>query len=328
MWYVRLGKHGPRVSVIGVGTWQAGGRLWLPVNTESLEKALLKALEIGINLFDTAELYGLGKAEERLGIALRKAGLLGDAVIIGKIAGYRVTWSGFRKAVEGMAKRLGRKPDVVLYHWPPPYPFTVCRIARLLERLVDCGYAGWVGFSNFSGGMVSRAVECMARHEPVTVQVHYSLVHRSPERDVIPVAEKYGLTVTAWGPLAKGALAGKTKPNNPARITDPVFIRASLDKELQTLLSKLAGKYGVSKAVIALAWIISHKALPIVGVRRPEHVEDLEAASKVKLSAEDVRVLDRYTEKYVGRRYNELEWNRFIPAPLRAFTYTILLRGL
>jgi aryl-alcohol dehydrogenase-like predicted oxidoreductase len=326
--YVRLGRRGPRVSIVGVGTLQAGGRLWLSVDTCSLEAAVLRAVGAGVNLFDTAELYGLGRAEERLGAILRRAGLLDSVVIVDKVAGYRVTWSGFRKAVERMARRLGRRPDVILYHWPPPYPFTVCRVARLLERLVDEGYTGWVGFSNFNGRMIVRAVECMARHEPVTVQVHYSLAHRSPERSVFPQARRYGLTVTAWGPLAKGALAGKTRPDNPARLTDPVFLRAARDRKLQQALETLAGKYGAPRAAIALAWIIAHGAIPIVGVRRPEHVDALVRAAAVRLAGEDVELLDRLTAKYVGRRYSELEWNRLIPPPLQMLIYEVLLRGI
>jgi len=119
--FTRLGRRGSRVSVVAIGTWQAGSRLWGRLNTSMFEEAVARAVELGVNLFDTAELYGLGLAEERLGNALRRVGALGDVVIVDKIAGYRVTWSGFRKAARGMARRLGRRPDVILYHWPPPY---------------------------------------------------------------------------------------------------------------------------------------------------------------------------------------------------------------
>ena len=326
-----LGRTGLKVSMVAIGTWQAGGRLWGRIRREEFFEAIGRAVELGVNLYDTAELYGNGRSERLLGEALRRAGALGEAVVVTKVAGYRVTWRGFKRALEGSTGRLGRRPDLVLYHWPPPAPFTVCRVARLMERLVEHGLTGWVGFSNFNAHQLEEAASCMKRYEPVAVQVHYSLAHRTPENKLIPTARRYGLTVMAWGPLAKGALAGKTKPDNMARLTDPVYLAAARDKELQQALAQAAHKYGVSKAVIALAWLVSKNTIPVVGVRSRRHVEDAARAASIGLDSETIHMLDKVSDRYRrrwGECYSELAWNRLLPPPLQALIYRVILRGI
>ncbi|BEP17397.1 aldo/keto reductase [Pyrofollis japonicus] len=318
-----------RVSGIGIGFWQAGGRLWGRYGLREAVEVIGAALEHGIVLFDTAEIYGNGRSEKLLGEALRKLRSLGEAVIVTKVAGFRVTWNGFRKAVEGSVRRLGRRPDIVLYHWPPPWPFTVCRVVKLLEKLVEHGLTSYIGVSNFNAADLEEAAHCAKRHEILVDQVHYSLAHRVPEKRLIPLAQRLGVRIMAWGPLAKGALAGKTKPDNAARMLDPVFLRAARDKRLQEALETIERKHGVSKAVIALAWLIAKKAIPVVGARRRKHVEDAARAATLKLREEDVRVLDKASSRYLGRAdYSELRFNRAIPPPLQWFTYKLLLRGI
>jgi len=318
-----------RVPVIGIGFWQAGGRLWGRYSLDDAIRVVGSALENGLNLFDTAEIYGNGRSERLLGEALRRHGALEEAVIVTKIAGYRVTWTGFRKAVKGSSHRLGRKPDIVLYHWPPPWPFSACRVARLLERLVDEGLTWGIGVSNFGSRLLEEAVHCLRRYEILVDQVHYSLAHRVPENKLAAVAAKLGVKLMAWGPLAKGALAGKTRPNNAARALDPVFMRAAQDKELQGALEKIAKKHNVSKAVVALAWLIARGALPVVGARRREHVTDAALAARISLSPREVELLNNISEKYRGHGdYCVLCFNKYIPAPLQWLLYRVLMRGV
>jgi len=325
-----LGKRcALRVPVIGIGFWQAGGRLWGRYGLSDALRVVGTAMSHGARLFDTAEIYGGGRSERLLGEALRRIHGLGEAIIVTKIAGYRVTWNGFRKAVIGSTRRLGRAPDIVLYHWPPPWPLSGCRVAKLLERLVEEGLAWGIGVSNFGPGLLEEAAQCMRRHELLVDQVHYSLAHRVPEKSLIPLARRLGVSIMAWGPLAKGALAGKTSVNNLARLTDPVFIRAARDKRLQEALGNIAKRYGVSKAVIALAWLVSRGVVPVVGARREEHVVDAVRAAGLELGREDVALLDSVSKKYLGRgEYRELYFNRFIPAPLQWLIYRVLLGGI
>ncbi len=335
-----MGKEGPRrtclghrcglrVPVIGIGFWQAGGRLWGRYSPDNAVRVVGAALENGLNLFDTAEIYGNGRSERLLGEALRRHGALEEAIIVTKIAGYRVTWTGFRRAVEGSSRRLGRRPDIVLYHWPPPWPFSACRVARLLEKLMDEGLTWGIGVSNFGSRLLEEAVHCLHRYEILVDQVHYSLAHRVPENKLVGTATRLGVKLMAWGPLAKGALAGKTRPDNAARALDPVFLRAARDRELQGALESIAKRHGVSKAVVALAWLVARGAIPVVGARREKHVADAARAAGLVLSREEEELLNNVSEKYRGRGdYCELCFNRYIPAPLQWLIYHVLLRGI
>ncbi len=329
----RLGRRGPLAPVVGVGAWQLGGRLWGPAGLGEALEVVSAALELGVALFDTAELYGMGRSEELLGEALRRLGGLGEAIIVTKVAGFRVSWSSVRRALEASRRRLGRTPDVALYHWPPPLPHSACEAARLLERAAEEGLAAYVGLSNFNAAELAEAVYCMRRLEPVVDQVHYSLAHRVPEAVLEPAAARYGVTLMAWGPLAKGALAGRRAADNAARRLDPVFREAARDETLQETLASIASKHGASRAEVALAWLIRRGAVPIPGARRRRHVEAAAGAAALaeRLSSGDLEALDRASRRYLlrwGTCYRELHWNRYLPAPVQALLYRGLLRGV
>ena len=329
----RLGRRGPSVPRVGLGLWQLGGRLWGPAGLEEALEVASAALELGVALFDTAELYGMGRSERLLGEALRRLGGLEEAFIVTKVAGFRTSWGSVRKSLEASRRRLGRTPDLVLYHWPPPVPHTACRAARLLERAAEEGLTAYIGVSNFNAPELAEAAYCTKKYELVVDQVHYSLAHRVPENVLAPTAASYGAALMAWGPLAKGALAGKRKADNPARALDPVFREAARDERLQQTLASIASKYEASAAEVALAWLIARGALPIPGARRRRHVESAARAAKLAdtITASDLEALDRASERYRvrwGICYRELHWNRLIPGPLQALLYQYLLRGV
>jgi len=328
---VRLGRGGPMVPPVALGMWQAGGRLWGATGYEAVREVAAAAAEHGLLFFDTAELYGAGRSEELLGRALRELGVLEEAFIVTKVAGYRVTRRGIVSAVEASARRLGRRPDLVLYHWPPPYPFSVCRVVRLLEEAADRGLTAYIGVSNFNARELEEAAGCARRHEVTVDQVHYSLAHRVPEHRLIPAAEKLGAAVMAWGPLAKGALAGKRRADNWARRLDPVFREASRDEELQAALGEVAERLGATRAVVALAWLVARGAVPVVGARRRRHVEAAAEAAGLELPGWAARRLDEASRRYLARWgtcYRELHWNRYIPPPIQWFIYRVVLRGV
>lgn len=305
--------------------------MWGSVNRGEFRDAIRFAVENGLLFFDSAELYGLGGSEELLGSLLRELGARDEAFIVTKIAGYRVTVRGAVKAVEASSRRLGRRPDMVLYHWPPPYPFTACRAVRLLEAVLDKGLAGWMGVSNFDAVQLEEAVHCAKKAEVLVDQVHYSMAYRLPENHLIPRARRLGVTIMAWSPLAKGALAGKTLADNLARKIDPVFKRAARDRELQQALATAAGRLGADKASIAIAWLIARDAIPVVGVRRRSHVESITRALQLEIPHESLKELDKASEKYVamwGKKYSELRFNRFLPPPIQYFVFNIVLGGI
>lgn len=322
MRYTVLGKGGPRVSVVGLGFWQAGSRLWgsrdggLRVR---VREALEKASSHGINFLDTAEVYGGGLSEEVLGEAVRALGREGF-VVASKVAGYRVTGGSIIRGVEGVNRRLGFTVDVIQLHWPPPYPWPLCWPIRGVEDAVLKGLAGYYGLSNFPRDLLGKALHCSRRIEPVSNQVQYSLAFRSPEVDLVPFMREAGLTLIAWSPLAKGALAGLREASTQVQRGDRVFREASRDEVLQGTLEKIATKHGASKAQIALAWLVSKGAIPIPGFRNQARVEEYARVAYIELSEDDVGALDEASRRYVhlwGRGYGELRAMRFIPAILQ-----------
>ncbi len=328
---VRLGRGGPRVPRVALGMWQAGGRLWGATGPRAVREVVEAAAGRGLLFFDTAELYGAGRSEELLGGALREAGVLGEAFIVTKVAGYRVTRRGIVSAVEASARRLGRRPDLVLYHWPPPHPFSICRVTRLLEETAARGLTAYIGVSNFNAPQLEEAAHCTRRHEVIADQVHYSLAHRVPEHRLIPTAERLGAAVMAWGPLAKGALAGRRRADNWARRLDPVFREASRDEGLQAALGEVAERLGTTRAVAALAWLVAKGVVPVVGARRRRHVEAAAEAAALELPEWAIRRLDEASRRYLtrwGTCYRELHWNRYIPPPIQWLIYRVVLRGV
>lgn len=317
MRYTRLGRRGPKISVIGLGLWQAGSRLWAGRNhsiLEEIKRGVRLALQHGINFFDTAEIYGAGLSERLLGEAVRE--IEGDTIIATKVAGHRWTWWDIRRAVKKSIQRLGRTPDLVQHHWPPPIYVPLCRLARSLEKLIDEGLTHYIGLSNYPSRLLEEILGCMHRHEPVSNQVQYSLAYRSPENRLKPLMDKVGMTLIAWSPLAKGALAGLREPKTLAQKLDPVFKAAARDARLQEALARIAEKYNASKAEVALAWLVAKGAVPIPGFRRATRIPSYVRAAELELKEDDVRALDEASREYLTRwgiEYRSLQFYRLIP---------------
>ncbi|AFK51457.1 aldo/keto reductase [Thermogladius calderae 1633] len=332
MRYTTLGRAGPRVSVVGLGFWQAGSRLWGSRDgglRERVSKTLEKALEHGVNLLDTAETYGGGLSEEVLGEAVRALGR-DNFVVASKVAGYRVTRHSVLKGVEGVNRRLGFRVDVIQLHWPPPHPWPVCWAVRGLEEAVARGLAGYYGLSNFPRELLEEALECAKRVEPVSNQVQYSLAYRTPEVDLLGFMRERGLALVAWSPLAKGALAGAREASAPAQRRDRVFREALGDVRLRAALEEVASRRGATMAQVALAWLVAKGAIPIPGSRTPERVEEYAGAAELTLGEEDVRLLDEASSRYLrlwGDSYSALKYMRYIPATLQRAAIA-LMRGI
>ncbi len=329
MKYTSLGRGGVKVSFIGLGFWQAGSRLWSFRDSrvyDSVRLGLEYALEAGINFLDTAEVYGGGFSEKVLGEAVRKLGR-DNFIVASKVAGYRVTSGSIVGGVEGVNRRLGFTVDLIQLHWPPPYPWPLCWAVRGLEEAVSRGLAHYYGFSNFSTKLLERALECSRRFEPVSNQVQYSLAFRTPELKLFPYMKSKGLTLIAWSPLAKGALAGLEAPASPAQRGDKVFSKASRDGRLQEALRITAGKLGASKAQVALAWLIAKGAIPIPGFRDPGRVKEYAGAVELNMGDAEVNLLDEASMEYLtvwGDDYRELLSLRLTPAILQRIIITLM----
>ena len=315
----RLGMLGS-VSRIGLGLWQAGGRLWGRSEEEELIGVVEEAVSRGISLFDTAEIYGWGRSERLLGEALRRAGALDSVVVASKLAGFRVTYWQMRRGLEAINRRVGRKVDLVQLHWPPPLWVPVCRVARAAERLVGEGLAGAYGLSNYPAGLVEKALECSRRFEPVSDQVQYSLAYRSPENRLLPLLRGRGMALIAWSPLAKGALAGASRPGSPAQRSDPVYREAARDRALQEALDRVSREAGLPRSVVALLWVVEKGGIPIPGTRRRRRVAEYSLALEGSLSPRHVRLLDEASARYLtrwGRCYRALQGLRLVPCGIQ-----------
>src|ERR1700745_1290337 len=251
-----------KISKIGLGTWQFGSREWGYGEryADQVAHAIVRrALELGVTLFDTAEIYGFGRSERILGRALgtdRESVFLATKIfplwpvapVVGQGAGAGAT-------------RLGvRRLDLYQVHQPNP----VIRdgtIMRGMDALQRVGLVGEVGVSNYSLDRW-RAAEQALGARVLSNQVRYSLVDRSPERDLLPLAASTGHLVIAYSPLAQGLLSGRYdrdhRPANRLRAANPLFLPENLDRagDLIATLREVADAHAATPAQIALAWVI------------------------------------------------------------------------
>ncbi|MEB3755794.1 MAG: aldo/keto reductase [Desulfurococcales archaeon] len=300
--------------MIYIGLWQAGSRLWSSTNVNKVRKAIQRAIELGLTYFDTAEIYGWGRSERLLGNIVKE---FKDVFIVSKVGGFRWTENDIIKAANKIRGRLGRDSvDLLLSHWPPPFYANVCRVIQGLEKAVDLGYASNIGLSNYPSNLLEKAVQCTRKYEIKTNQIQYSLAYRTPELYIIQKARKLNITIMAWSPLAKGALASSTRRRELARISDPVYKKAIGDNQLHKTLEHIGRKLKLTKAQVAISWVQSKGIDSIVGVRKIYHVEELAKIKEYILPDWAIQQLDRISREYIemwGTKYKPLRKMRIIP---------------
>jgi aryl-alcohol dehydrogenase-like predicted oxidoreductase len=299
----RLGNDGPEVSVVGLGTNNFGGRVDL-AGTRAVVDA---ALDAGVTLLDTADVYGnKGGSESFLGEVLegRRDGIV-LATKFGHDMGYGIEPRGsreyVRRAVDASLERLRTdRIDLYQYHRPDGVtPFA--ETFGALDELVQEGKVRYVGHSNLTADQVEEVDE-LARENgwarPVSAQNRYSLLHRDPEDDLLPVCERLGLGVLPYFPLASGLLTGKYKRGRPrpegTRLTDrdDVFDDATFDR--LEALEAYAEERGVSLLDVAIGCLLAQPAVAsvIAGATKPEQVRANVAAAEWQPSDDDVAALD------------------------------------
>jgi len=298
-----LGKDGPEVSVVGLGTNNFGGRVDL-AGTRAVVDA---ALDAGVTLFDTADVYGnAGGSESFLGEVLegRRDGVV-LATKFGHDMGYGIEPRGsreyVRRAVDASLDRLRTdRIDLYQYHRPDGVtPFA--ETFGALDELVQEGKVRYVGHSNLTADQVEE-VDGLARENgwgrPVSAQNRYSLLYRDPEDDLLPVCERLGLGVLPYFPLASGLLTGKYKRGRPrpegTRLTDrdDVFDDATFDR--LEALEAFAEERGVSLLDVAIGGLLAQPAVAsvIAGATKPEQARANAAAGEWQPSDDDVAALD------------------------------------
>ena len=299
----RLGREGPEVSVVGLGCNNFGGRVDL-AGTRAVVDA---ALDSGITLLDTADIYGnKGGSESFLGEVLE--GRRDGVVIATKFGGdmgdgtqARGSREYIRKAVDASLQRL-RTDRIDLYQYHTPDRVTpLADTFGALDELVREGKVRYAGHSNLSAAQVEE-VDALAREQgwarPVSAQNRYSLLHRDPEDDLLPLCERLGLGVLPYFPLASGLLTGKYRRGQPppegTRLAGrgEVFTDETFDRV--EALEEYAGERNVTLLDVAIGGLLAQPAVASVisGATKPEQVRANAAAGAWEPSREDVAALN------------------------------------
>ncbi len=314
MEYVRLGNTGLRVSRICLGAMTYGDpnwRAWV-LGEEQSRPFIKRALDLGINFFDTADMYSLGKSEEVLGRALRDFASR-DAVVIATKVFYPMSddpndrglsRKHIMAAIDKSLTRLGT--DYVdlyqIHRWDPATPIE--ETLEALHDVIKAGKARYIGASTMMAWQFEKALQLADRHgwtRFASMQNHYNLVYREEEREMMPLCIEEGIGVIPWSPLARGFLAGNRRRGEQSATTrektDAYAHKMYYDESdyaVADCTAEIAGEKGVSPAQVALAWISSRPGVtaPIIGASKMEHLEQAVQALAVTLSEEERRLLE------------------------------------
>ncbi len=315
MQYVRLGNTGLKVSRICLGAMSYGAKAWRRwvLEEEDSRPFLKRALELGINFFDTADMYSNGVSEEILGRALRDFGPGRDRVVIatkvfnpmGDDPNQRgLSRKHIRHAIDASLRRLGTDyVDLYQIHRLDP-DTSMEETIDALDDVVRSGKALYVGASSMFAWQFARMLDMASysgRARFVTMQNHYNLIYREEEREMIPLCVDQGIGVLPWSPLARGFLAGtrrKEDYGDTVRAKTDDYAKGlyyqSSDFAATERLKEVAGRRGLPMARVALAWLLSKPAVtaPIVGATKMEHLEEAVAAVDVQLQPEEIQALE------------------------------------
>ena len=314
MKYRNLGRTGLIVSRICLGTMTYGSPQWQKwvLNEEQSRPFYKKAIEAGINFFDTADIYSLGVSEEITGRALRDFAKRDEVVVATKVynsMGNKPNMGGLSRvhimrAIDNSLKRLNM--DYIdlyqIHRWDDETPIE--ETMEALHDVVKMGKARYIGASSMYAWQFAKAqyIAKLNNWTPfVSMQNHYNLIFREEEREMIPMCIDQGVGLIPWSPLARGFLSGtrsrKQQDQTVREQNDPYAQRAyyqDCDFDVVDAVVSLAKEKAVSASQIALAWVLSRPGVtaPIVGMSKPEHFNQAIAALDIELSDEVVKRLE------------------------------------
>lgn len=331
MEYIRLGKTGLKVSRLCLGCMTYGSPTWRDwiMDEASARPYFKQAMDLGINFFDTADVYSLGASEEVTGRALKELFRRDQVVIATKVfspMGKGPNERGLSRkhimeAVDASLRRLGTDYIDLYQIHRFDYDTPIEETVEALNDVVKAGKALYIGASSMHAWQFMKAlgIQRANGYAPfVSMQPHYNLLYREEEREMLPLCASEGIGVIPWSPLARGFLAGNRKAgDNPkqqgAAKANAETSRAGTDEfahmlyyrdqdfQIVDAVSAIAKKLGKPNAQVALAWMLSKQVItaPIVGATKPHHLEDAVAALSIKLDPEDIKTLE---EPYKPKR--------------------------
>jgi aryl-alcohol dehydrogenase-like predicted oxidoreductase len=318
MEYLKLGSTGLDTSPIGLGCMSYGepGRGPHPwsLDEEASRPFFRRAIEAGINFFDTADVYSAGSSEEITGRALRDFARREEIVLATKVHGRMrpgpngagLSRKAIMTGIDASLARLGT--DYVdlyqIHRWDAAVP--VEETLEALHDVVKAGKARYIGASSMYAWQFAKALYASRQHgwtRFATMQNHYNLLYREEEREMLPLCADQGIGVIPWSPLARGRLTRDWDAATARSETDAFGQRlyAAQDQQIVAQVTKVAAARGVTRAQIALAWVSRHPAVtaPIVGATRPQHLDDAIASLSIRLTAEEI---DELEKPYVPHR--------------------------
>jgi len=318
MEFTNLGKTGLKVSRICLGCMtygipDRGTHPW--TLTEELSRPLIRqAVEKGINFFDTSNSYSDGTSEEIVGRALNDFTKREEIVVATKVffpmrddANARgLSRKAIMTEIDASLRRLGM--DYVdlyqIHRWDPTTPIE--ETLEALHDVIKAGKARYIGASSMFAWQFSKALYKADQHgltRFVSMQDHYNLINREEEREMLPLCASEGIGVIPWSPLARGRLTRDWNETTNRTETDEVgkkLYNSAVDSDRKVIeqVAEVANKRGVSRAQVALAWVLSKPVVtaPIVGASKPHHLEDAVAALSLELAEEEIKLLE---EPYV-----------------------------
>jgi aryl-alcohol dehydrogenase-like predicted oxidoreductase len=313
MQYVTLGRAGIKVSKICLGMMSYGSSTWRPwvLDEDAARPFIRRALESGINFFDTADMYSLGRSEEVLGRALHDFASRDQVVVATKVFfplrdgpnDRGLSRRHIHDAIDASLRRLGM--DYVdlyqIHRFDPDTPLE--ETLEALDAVVRAGKARYVGASSMFAWQLMKALALQEKHgwqRFVSMQNHYNLCYREEEREMLPLCRSEGLGCLPWSPLARGLLSGRSqvRSNVTARADSDEYAQQlyddALDVPVAERCARVAKERGVPAAQVALAWLLHQPPVvaPIVGATKLPHLDDAIAATELALSEEERRALE------------------------------------
>jgi aryl-alcohol dehydrogenase-like predicted oxidoreductase len=303
------------VSRIALGTWAIGGWMWGGSDEAESIRTIHAALDQGINLIDTAPVYGFGVSEETVGKAIEQRGRREDVFIATKVG---LEWRNgsitrnsscdrIRQEIRDSLRRLRTNYiDIYQIHWPDP-AVPIEETARTMRALYNEGLIRAIGVSNYSPEQMDRFMSASELH---TVQPPYNLFERQIDRDVLPYVREKGLSALVYGPLCRGLLSGRMRPDtkftgDDLRKSDPKFQPpryAQYLKAVEQLDEFAQKKYGKRVMDLAVRWVLDQPGVSAAlwGARHPQQLEAVAGALHWKLDADALAAIDQILRQTIA----------------------------